>query len=97
MQSESETQILSSGSYENQIVVGVVSRIQGTFDSQAAALKHMSIDHGCFYIFVSEQFLDRADVISGFKEMRRKAMAEDMRRNGLVYLDKPRSAFYGFL
>lgn len=46
------------------------------FDSAGAALKHMSIDHGGSDVFVSEQFLNGADIVTGFEEMRGEGMAK---------------------
>jgi hypothetical protein len=41
----------------------------------------MSIDLGGFYIFMTEQILDGANVGSGLKHVCRKAMAQRMRRD----------------
>ena len=40
------------------------SPIQRRFDGKSAALENMSVDHGGFYIFVPEEFLDSANVVS---------------------------------
>lgn len=58
--------------------------IERTFDSQSAALKHMSIDHGSFDVFMTQEFLDSANVIAVFEEMSGKGMAKSMRGDELV-------------
>jgi hypothetical protein len=45
--------------------------IQRAFDCQTAALKDMGVDHGGFYVFVPEQFLNGADVVLQQFERRR--------------------------
>jgi hypothetical protein len=50
--------------------------IERTADAASTPLQHMGIAHRCTDIFVSEQFLDRADVIPIFQEMGRKTMSE---------------------
>jgi len=46
--------------------------------------QHMRIDHGGAYIFVSQKFLDSPDVISLFKEMCCKTMAESVAASGFL-------------
>src|SRR3972149_6734716 len=58
--------------------------IQRTLDSQTPALKHMSIDHCCFDILVSEEFLNCADVVAVLEQMGGKGMAKRVRRNVFV-------------
>src|SRR3989304_7358028 len=58
--------------------------IQRTLDSQSPALEDMSVYHGGFHVFVSEQFLDSANVIAVFEEMSGKGMAKSMRGGELV-------------
>ena len=58
--------------------------IQRTLDSQSPALKHMSIDHCCFDILVSEEFLNCADVVAVLEQMGGKGMAKRVRRNVFV-------------
>ena len=41
----------------------------------AAAIQHMSINHGRADIFVTQQFLNGANIISRFEQMRSEAMA----------------------
>jgi hypothetical protein len=42
--------------------------IQGATDGQAAALEDVGVDHSRFHVFVSEEFLDGADVVAVFLE-----------------------------
>jgi len=58
--------------------------IEGTLDSQAAALKHMSIDHCCFDILVSEEFLNCADVVAALQEMGGEGMTEGVATDWFV-------------
>ena len=39
---------------------------------------HMSINHGCIYIFMTHEFLDRSNIISRFQKMCCKTMPERM-------------------
>lgn len=43
---------------------GEGSAIKGRLDSESATLENVGVDHGGFYIFVPEQFLDGANVVS---------------------------------
>jgi hypothetical protein len=43
--------------------------IQGATDGQATAFDDVGVDHGGGDIFVAEQVLDGADVITGFKQV----------------------------
>ena len=43
----------------------------------------MRVDHRRLHILVPQQFLDGANVIAGFEQMRRKRMAQCVRRRGL--------------
>jgi len=36
----------------------------------------MGIDHGRFHVFVAEELLDGTDIVMGFQEVSRKAMAQ---------------------
>ena len=38
--------------------------VEGGFDSEAAALENVGVDHGGFYVFVSEEFLHGANVVA---------------------------------
>ena len=38
--------------------------VEGGFDGEAAALEDVGVDHGGFYVFVSEEFLHSADVVA---------------------------------
>ncbi len=43
--------------------------VEGGFDGEAAALKDVGVDHGGFDVFVAEEFLDGADVVSVLEEV----------------------------
>lgn len=42
------------------------------------AVQDMCIDHRCSHVFVTQEFLDRADVISILQKIRGKGMAQGM-------------------
>jgi hypothetical protein len=45
------------------------SFIQGGVDRPGAALEHVGVDHGSFYILVTEQFLHGANVITVLEKL----------------------------
>ena len=53
--------------------------IERATDGKAAAIKDMGIDHRRFDVFVAEEFLDGANIVPGFQQVGRKAMAEGVR------------------
>lgn len=44
--------------------------------AMASLVQNVGVDHGCAHVLVAELFPNRADVIPGFKQMRRKRVAE---------------------
>ena len=44
--------------------------------SSAALVEHVGVDHGRLDVFVTEEFLNSADVVSGHQEVRRKRVSE---------------------
>lgn len=50
--------------------------VEGAFNSQAASVQYMGVDHGGFDVFVSEEFLNRADVVSALEEVCGEGVAE---------------------
>ena len=58
--------------------------IQWAFYRQAAALKHMGVDHGGLYILVSEEFLNCADVVAALQEMGGEGMTEGVATDWFV-------------
>jgi hypothetical protein len=52
--------------------------VEGAFDCEAAALKDVGVDHGGTHILVTQQFLDRADVIAILEKVSREAVAKGM-------------------
>jgi len=58
-------------------------------DGQGTTVEHMSVDHGCFDVFVTEQFLDCANVVAVFQQVGGEGMTEGVR--GDAFLD-PRLA-----
>ena len=57
-------------------------------DGEAAALEDMSVNHCRFDIFVTEEFLNGADIITALEEVGGKAMTESMGCNTFVYPGK---------
>lgn len=60
-------------------LVGSRSRlVQGALDSESSFGEDMGVYHGCPHIAVTEQFLDRADVIALFQQAGSERMSERM-------------------
>lgn len=57
--------------------------VQRTPDSLRSPIQHMGVDHGCSYVLMAQQLLDRANVIAIFEQMSRKGMPEGVRRHSL--------------
>ena len=57
----------------------------------------MGVDHGGFDIFVAEEFLHGADVVSVLEQVGGVTMAKYMRGDALVYVGLARGGFDGFL
>ncbi len=60
-------------------------------------MEDVGVDHGGFDVFVSEEFLDGADVVAILKEMGGEAVAEGVRGNAFVYFGGMDGLFYGAL
>jgi hypothetical protein len=43
--------------------------IQRTFDGNTGTIEDVGVDHGGFHMFVSQQLLDAADIITAFKKV----------------------------
>ena len=71
--------------------------IQWRFDGEAAASEDVGVDHGGFYVFVSEEFLNGADVVVVLQEVGCEGMTKGVRGDVFVNFCKPRSLFDGFL
>src|SRR5271155_4695484 len=52
--------------------------VQGTLDPHRPLPQHMGVNHGGPHIRMSQQFLDRADVLSCLEQVRCKAMPKGM-------------------
>ena len=61
--------------------------VEGRFDCEAAALdaKRVSVDHGGFYVFVSEEFLHSSNVVAVLQEMGGEAVTEGVRGDAFLY------------
>ena len=66
-------------------------------DGFGAFVKNMGVDHGGFDIFVAEQFLNSADVVTCFKQMGGKGVPKGVRRDALIYFGETGGIFDGFL
>lgn len=71
--------------------------VKGTADSKGTGVHNVGVDHGGFYIFVAEEFLNGADVVAGFQEMGGKGVAECMWRDAFVKTSLFCSSAHGFL
>lgn len=49
--------------------------IERTPHASATALQHVRVDHGCVDVLVSEEFLDRTDIVAILQQVGRKAVA----------------------
>jgi hypothetical protein len=70
--------------------------IGGATDRRRAAVQDVRVDHGGAQVTVSEQFLDRANVVTVLEEMRREGVPEGVTRGSLGqarledgFLDRP--------
>lgn len=59
--------------------------IERRFDGESAALKDVGVDHGGFDVFVSEEFLNGADVVSVLEKVCGEGVAEGVRGDAFVY------------
>jgi uncharacterized glyoxalase superfamily protein PhnB len=50
--------------------------VERAFHAQPARIQHVRVDHRRADIRVAEQFLHRSDVLAGFQQMRREAVAD---------------------
>ena len=57
----------------------------------------MGIDHGGLDIFVTEKFLDGADIVAVLEEVGGEGVAKGVRGNGFVNFGESGSLFDGFL
>ena len=71
--------------------------VQGTADSQSRFLHDVCIDHGGSHVPVSEQLLDRADIVSFFQEVGRERMSERVGASVLQWGDFSYGVFQGAL
>jgi len=71
--------------------------IQWAFYRQSPALKHVSVDHGGLYILVTEEFLDRSNIITVLQKMRGKGMTEGVWADGFVDPSGLRGLTHSFL
>ena len=62
--------------------------VEGGFDGESAALEDVGVDHGGFYILVSEQFLYGADVVSVLEEVGGEGVPKGRLRTGERYAGK---------
>ena len=56
--------------------------VEGGFDGESAALEDVGVDHGGFYVFVSEKFLDGANIVSVLEEVGGEGVPKGRLRTG---------------
>ena len=61
---------------------GVGGRVQGAADAAAAAVEDMGVDHGGADVAVTQELLNRADVVAVFQEMRREGVSQGVAAGG---------------
>jgi hypothetical protein len=61
-----------------------VSRVvvEGAADSFAATVQDMTVDLGCRHVAVTEEFLDRADIVAVLEEVRGEAVSQAVAGGG---------------
>ena len=64
---------------------------------QTAPIQDVSVDHGRLDVFVTQQFLDGAEVVVIFQQVRGKGVAEGMGRDPFGDASLPGSFLDGFL
>ena len=62
-----------------------MQHVERTRGRAQVLLREVQIDRGLFEITVPEQDLDRAQISTGFEQMRRKAVAQGVWMNLLVF------------
>ena len=55
---------------------GELHNIGWTYNAEPAAIENVRVDLSCPNISMAEKFLNRADIVAGFKELSREAVAE---------------------
>lgn len=70
---------------ENFLGIAFCSSVEWTGDTEDVLAGHMGIDHGGLQTAVTEQFLNRSDVMPALKKVSRKAVPEGMNRGGTDY------------
>lgn len=73
------------------------SSIQWTAHASATTIQHVSVNHGRPHIFVSEQFLDCANVISVFQQMSGETVTEGVVTRRFVDADCSHRIFHRLL
>ena len=58
-----------------------LSLVQRAAHAQRSFLQHVRINHRRFYVLVPQQFLDSANIVARFQQVRGEGVAESMGRN----------------
>lgn len=58
----------------------VLWKISWAVYAQGASIEYMGVNHGCFYILVAHQLLNRTDILAALQKVRGEGVAEGMRR-----------------
>jgi hypothetical protein len=68
------------------ILTGVLGfwGVEGAADAERAAVEDVGVDHGGGDVAVTEELLDGAYVVAGFKEVGREGVAEGVAADALV-------------
>ena len=77
------------------IVKKMNSSVHGTPNGTATFVQDMSVNHCCGNVIVSEQFLDRADVVTVRKEMGCKAVPKAVAPDRFMDTGKSNRLFKG--
>ena len=71
--------------------------VEGGFDGGGTALEDVGVDHGGFDVFVSEKFLDGANIVAVLEEVGSKGVAEGVCSDGFLYFRELGGAVNCFL
>jgi hypothetical protein len=71
--------------------------VRRAFDTTAAAVEDVGVDHRRSHLAVAEQFLHRANVVSRLQQMRRKLVPHRMWPNRLAEPRSPRGVVHRLL
>ena len=61
------------------------SAVEGAADAGRAAVEDVGVDHGCLNILVTEEFLNRSDIVAIFEQVGGEGVAEGVGSDRFVH------------